>query len=545
MKHALVVLVALSLVPAAAAKPRRAVPPGPAASVPLSAPRSSVSIEPDGTRADLTGDGPLLGWAAPKDARGGRTIFVLIGSRSGTALDGSCGVEDAAAREPAHDARLFRWTPRAAEAVTLVQGGLPRGTLEAADLDGDGREELLLLRDGAIDELPQEIPHAEAEAVRSVLHDAALGRTYGDPRAARSAADAADGRLRLSVSGEFVTYRRAADGTTDPSAVLDLPIRVVPGRTRIDVRTPEVVAIGAGASGRALFATAPEAAGGQRLRTVLLDPEAPVAERSVECWAQLPGAERVLDSALVLRDGHPVLVVTTMSAEKLSLFGEKMLRIFPLGGDRTRGGGTPQFVATTGLNLWQIGSISVLDLDGDGRDDLVIGYWKGLKRTIAALEVYRGEDGGGFAKARTTELDVSDGDEGFLSFGSDADGDGRPDLVVVAGHQALVFPGTEPKERMRRPVAGKPSRRLSTPSEAPGANQIDVSFELGGFTVSRRAPGFGTPRVMDLDGDGRVELLFAGDLRGSARLSLLAFRAEGASSVPEMTLAPAEPISYK
>jgi hypothetical protein len=545
VRGALVVLLILALAPQAAAKPKRPRAPRPAPAAPGASPRAASITEPDGVRADFTGDGPLLGWAAPRNVHGARTLFVLIGPRATEAADASCGVEEVASRPPAHDARLYRWEPQAPEPIVLIRAGIPHGALDAADLDGDGRDELLLLGDGSVDELPQEPPSAGVPPSRRVLTDATLGPRHGDPRAARSGVDAADDRLRLSVSGEFMTYRSVPGGTVAPSAMLDLPVHIVPGRARIAVRTPEVVAIGRGASQRMLFATAPEAAGGQRLHTVLLEPEAPASERSVDCWAQLPGPERLLDSALTLRDGRPVLVVTTMSAEKLSVFGEKGLRVFPLGGDRTRGGGAPEFVATTGLNLWQPGWISMTDFDRDGRDDLVIGYWKGLKRSIAALEIHRGEGARGFAKARTTEIDVKDADEGFLSFGGDADGDGRPDLLVLAAHRALVYPGAAPEERGKRAVTGTPSRRVSIPPEAPDANQIDVSFELGNFSVSRRPPGFGTPRVMDLDGDGQVELVFAGDVHGVARLSVLVFRSARSSPSALLSLASQAGVPYK
>jgi hypothetical protein len=35
--------------------------------------------EADGVRTDLTWDGPVLGWALPKDPEGRRTLFVLVG----------------------------------------------------------------------------------------------------------------------------------------------------------------------------------------------------------------------------------------------------------------------------------------------------------------------------------------------------------------------------------------------------------------------------------------------------------------------------------
>src|SRR6185503_14174928 len=152
------------------------------------------------------------------------------------------------------------------------------------------------------------------------------------------------------------------------------------------------------------------------------------------------------------RDGAPVLVVTTTSGDKLSLLGEKSLRVYTLGGERTRAGEAPSYAATTGINLWQQAFPVILDLDRDGRDELVLAYWKGLKNAIAALEIYPGGAGGTFGKARTMTFDVEEGQKDVLNFGDDADGDGRPDLVLIAGHELLVFPGTLPEKALEAPV---------------------------------------------------------------------------------------------
>jgi hypothetical protein len=273
-----------------------------------------------------------------------------------------------------------------------------------------------------------------------------------------------------------------------------------------------------------VFATDPEPLGKRRLRTLLLDPDAPADARVVESWALFPKPEGVVDSAFAMLQGAPVLIVTTTSAEKLSLLGEKQLRIFPLGGDRTRAGDAPQFAATTGINLWQQAYPVVVDLDKDGRDDLVLPYWKGLQNAIAALEVYKGASGTGFGKPRTTSFDVDNGEKAFLEFGPDLDGDGRPDLVLFAKREMLVYPGSEPSQAIQKPVASRPSRRIPLAADLPRPRGSEVSMGLEGFQIQRSSGGLGAPHFVDLDGDGRAEAIFAGDAASGGRVSVVFVR---------------------
>jgi hypothetical protein len=277
-----------------------------------------------------------------------------------------------------------------------------------------------------------------------------------------------------------------------------------------------------------VFATDTEPLGHRRLRTLLLDPEGPAEARVVESWALFPEPEGVVDSAFAMLQGAPVLIVTTTSADKLSLLGEKALRIFPLGGDRTRAGDAPLFSATTGINLWQQTFPAVVDLDGDGRDDLVLAYWKGLKNSIAALEVYKGGSASGFAKARTTSFDVDDGEKAFMQFGSDVDGDGRPDLILFAKREMLVFPGSEPGRAISKPVASSPSRRIPLAPDLPRPRGSEMSMSLSGFQISRSDGGLGAPHLVDLDGDGRPEAVFAGNGGSGGRATVVFVRASAA-----------------
>ena len=535
MKRVLGFGLAASLAFAASAKPKTPPASTAAAAEPLPV---SVTRAADGNRVDLAAEGKLLGWAAPRSEAGGRVVYALVGPATQDG-DRTCGIEDSGASPPPA-AKLFRWNLRAPDRFESLPGVYPHGTLEAADLDGDGHDELVLMREGEIDEIA-----VASGTLKPIVHDPAFGNALPDPRAARSRADAADPALRLIVDGRFTTYRRDPGGEVRSTAALDLPVRIAKGSGFVNVVVPEAVLIGTLETGRPIFGTAPEQAGPQRLRTWVLQPDAPASERARECWLQLPAAERALDTAFAMIDGSPSLIVTTMSAEKLDLFGEKRLRVYSLGSDRTRAGETPRFAATTGLNLWQVGYPVVLDVNGDGKDDLVIGYWKGLKRRLAALEVYPGQGGGAFGKPRSMELNVEGGDEAFLAFGEDVDGDLRADLLLIANGELQCYPGNTPAAAAGKPVRSEPSRRLALLPGLPNAGSITVSFDMvGGFWVSRRPPGLGTPRRIDLDADGRAEVVFAGDLDGWARISVVSIRGaenEGGGGA----LADGASISYK
>jgi hypothetical protein len=528
---ALAVVVATSAAPHALAKPKSRKAPR-AAPTPAIL-QVAVTHLADGWRADIALDGSLLGWALPRRPGGGRELLILAGPKP-EAADTSgpvpCGVREKA---PGIDrsARLYRWRSESPDRLEPVGSGLPAGTLESGDLDGDGADELLLLRDGKIDLVTSS--EDGAATIRSIVEDDELGSVSGGPRVAWDTPAAQDPALRVSLVGAFRTYRRAPDGTTAIASELAIPERVNAGAERVRVVSPAVRPIGRTGSGRMTFATEPEPLGKRRLRTLLLDPDGPSETRTIESWALFPEPERVVDRAFATLNGAPVLIVTTTSADKLSLLGEKALRVYPLGGDRTRAGDAPLFAATTGLNLWQIASPSVVDLDRDGRDDLVLAYWKGLKNAIAALEIYRGA-GSSFGKAHSISFDVAGGEKGFIEFGRDLDGDGRPDLVLLANRELLVFPGTAPDRAAEKAVATQPSRRIALP-DLPSAHTVELSAGTDGFQVQRVAGGLGTPHLLDLDGDGRPEAVFAGDGAGGGRVTVIFVRGANSPS-PSATL---------
>jgi hypothetical protein len=516
---ALVVVVAMSMAAHACEDQPRAAPP---AAPPPAVSQVAVARLADGWRADIALDGPLLGWALPRTHGGGRDLLVLVGPRPKAAEENRpapCGLRENAS-SIARTARLFRWRFATPERLEPVASSLPEGALESADLDGDGSDELLLLRDGSIDLLTSS-PDGTVET-HSIVEDAELGASTGGPRMSWDAPAAQDTALRVTLLGAFRSYRRSSDGKMAVASELAIPERVKAGAERVRVASPAVRPVGRTVSGRLAFATEPEPIGRRRLHTLLLDPDGPAETRSIESWALFPEAERVVDSAFATLNGAPVLIVTTTSADKLSLLGEKALRLYPLSGDRTRAGDAPLFAATTGLNLWQVASPAVVDLDRDGKDDLVLAYWKGLKNAIAALEIYRGA-GASFEKPSSISFDVAEGEKGFIEFGHDVDGDGRPDLVLLANHQLLVFPGADPARAVKDPIATQPSRRIALP-DLPSARGMEFSAGTNGFEVQRVAGGLGTPHLLDLDGDGRPEAVFAGDGATGGRIVVISVR---------------------
>lgn len=538
------VVAALAIAGALAVK-KHAAPPRPAPS-PAAPSEIKVVEGSDGRRFDMTWDGPLLGWALPRDKSGARTLYALVGPAPAPPSSPMCSIEAESGTKEPPSARLFRWRVASGGTLELIGSSIPQGTLEAADLDGDGEDELLLLREREIDEIRLGATSDAKTSLVSVVAEEGIDPIPYDPRNDATTLTTPDAALRVVTPGELRTFRRKDQGRIVESPTIALPVEIDSRAGRIVVRTRPLATLGRPKSGGLVLATWPETVDNQRLRTTVVLPDAEPDDRTLESWLKLPNPERPLDMAFALLDGRPALVVLTISAEKLSLFGEKMLRIYRLAPDRTRTGLAPLLATTSGLNLWQAAYPIVLDLDHDGHDDLTIGYWKGLKNTIAALEVRHAEPDGTFAKPHTTEIEVEDGARGFLSFGLDADGDGRPDLILLTRKEALVFPGTG--SATERPVLKTPSRRVALPDGFAPPHSVSLDLGLGGFSVERLGATLGTPLPVDLDADGQVELVFAGnrEAEGRGAVTVVAFRRpNGGRTAAPSPLASRSAISYK
>lgn len=399
--------------------------------------------------------------------------------------------------EPALEAlprQLLRLQVGEHPSLVLTRDDLPSDTrgLDAFDLDGDGDPELLLLRPDGIHRIEPEGGTAPVRLLESEdVHWSAI-----DSRAVA---------MTMHVGGATLHGPSDEPGHWPVLADVDLPVkgRLTGGALRIRQPLPE--AIGVDDEGRLFMATHAERVGARRVRTVVLAVPSGGDVSVIDAWGRLPEAEHLLGRHSLWIDGRPMLLLETKLAAKLELFGEKRLRLFELRHDRTRLGFAPVFATTSRMNLWQDASPVVVDVNGDDRPDLVVGYWKGLTGPKVVLDAYlRREDGSFDPSPRTTSFDVKHGDRSMLLYGEDVDGDNRPDLLLRTDeelrlHRGLASRrGTKLVERdgLAIPFAAATPEAGTTTVGVSSSGDVDVHVDSGGAE----------PRLADLDGDSRKEI---------------------------------------
>jgi hypothetical protein len=433
--------------------------------------------------------GRVLSAALPIGADGRCRIALLV------AQEGEAG---AGARS------LFLLDPQGAGALREALRGLPAAAdaLEAVDLDGDGVQELLLGEPGKLHTLGP--VDRLALSPRPLLSDPSLDLAVSRPSRWPSASRRESRQLEVVGVGRIRVYARDGAGALSLTAEHELPVRARRDAAGLLLSTLRVTALRR-PGGSTLYASGPEAHGKTRLRTVLFDPAAPEPARRIEAWSQLPGSEEVIASWYVLLDNRPYLIVTTADAEKVGVFVKQRLRVFPLAADRSRAGRRPVLAAETESRRWNEVVPAVLDVDRDGREDLVVVQPEGLAGRTLVAQAWLGRGDGGFQPGgRKTVMDV-EAEE--WSYGQDLNGDGMADLVAVSRDRMLAFAGlADPKGRNvleRKPWSTTSFRPV------PSGKTVQVSIGTGGTRVEGGgAVEIGASSLADLDGDGRSEVLF-------------------------------------
>jgi hypothetical protein len=260
----------------------------------------------------------------------------------------------------------------------------------------------------------------------------------------RSVTGSGAGRPWLPVAhtGVLELLAPGPGGTLVRKSSFPLPVKAERQRWGVRLSSPPVTLL---AGDPPLFAAGPESQGRRRLKTILQPADGTAPS---EAWSLLPAGERMVGDYAYLRlDGAPVLAAS--SFEKIGVFAKKRFRLFLLNRDRSRKGGPPAFAAETDCPLWFRLDATTADVDGDGRQDLVLAHPGGLRGKELLVSAYHGLGGGRF-DANPRRWKLGDQVTDWL-YGADLTGDGLPDLLVFVGDRLLLYPG----EKGGRPLAGK------------------------------------------------------------------------------------------
>ena len=458
-----------------------------AAADPPPPPEVGVAVTPvaGARRTDAVLPGQLLAKALPRGADGRRRIVVL------TTPD-----DPKAVLAPKGPRSLYLIDPERAGAPRRLLDGLSAeaNSLAAVDVDGDGADEILLGEPGKLFTLGG--PEAVA-APRLLLEASGVDLRGWSPERPQIFQAAEMGRLRTwTLEG----------GRMVPGPEASLPVRASREQKALRLSSLPVTPV------PPVQAVGPEDNGKVRLRTVLLGPDG----ARTDTWAQLPGRENVDGFRYVALDGRPVLIVTTSDAEKLGIFAKQRFRLFPLAADRSRSGTPPSLAFETETHRWFPIDPVLVDLDRDGKQDLVVLQPEGLGGGDLVIDTFFGQGNGRFEKPR--RLKLSNLDARSWSFGRDFTGDGIGDLVAIGSKTGLnIFAGTADPRR------GLLDRRPRQVVDLAGLGEsVSVSVGIGGEGMdveTSRSNTISGLSVEDLDGDGRSEvLLFSPSSRGRGRV---------------------------
>ncbi|HEX7180473.1 MAG TPA: VCBS repeat-containing protein [Thermoanaerobaculia bacterium] len=479
-------LLLLLALPALAEEPAKPPAPPPAVGV-------TVVPAAGARRVDAVVPGRLLAAALPLGADGRRRIVLLVGPDLPA---GAPAGTPEGAEPPEGPRRLFLLDTAGQGRLRPLLEGLPKeaNELDSFDLDGDGSSEVLLGEPGKLYSLGS--PDAPTPP-RLLLSDPAFDLRRPTVGGAFGAAEV--GKLR--------TWALDGKGGLAPGLEYELPVRAAREQTGLRLSSPAVRVLPHAAGSPPVYAAGPEPRGKVRLSTLLLDRGEDGEARKVEVWSQLPAPEEVATHEYVLLDGVPALIVTTTSAEKMSVFEKKKLRIFPLkrAADRSRSGQPPALAVQTVSYRWHSVVPYVLDADRDGHDDLIVVQPDGLAGRELVVETWFGQGGGRFqtpSRKQKYEMETR-----TWAYGRDLTGDGVPDLAAVQGDRLLVFAGTRtPRQTL---LEREPRQTVELgPGQERVLISVGIGLETGSLDVRRSAASLASPRVIDLDADRRAETLF-------------------------------------
>lgn len=432
--------------------------------------------------------GRILSVRAHQRPDGGSYLLILLAPENGDSETPRALYQ----LDPSGEGELVELSRNLPRATTSLQR-LSRGSLEGpVFLDGPTGISYLEIRDG--------------EAVLRAASGAPVNTSGTPARKALAGSPGAPRLLPMVAVGKLSLFRLQENGDLHRTRELAIPVTAKRQARSLLLTSPPVTEMPRTGEEFPLFLVGPEPQGDRRLRTLFLDPANNDGESQVvEAWSRLPGPEEVDQSWYAWLDDRPVLLVTTLRSDKLGLFEKQKLRLFRLAPDRTRAGLRPTLEVLTASRRWFQIEPQILDITGDGRDDLVVIQPEGLGGGELLVEAFVGLGGGLFRQ--TSRRSVIGTRATTWRFGKDLNGDGAADLVVLAEGRISIFAGTP--NHQRRVVERKAWKTLPLESSSTKLS-VDISVGVSDgesqSEVSRSTTG--RMRLQDLDGDGRSEILF-------------------------------------
>lgn len=455
-----------------------------------------------------------------------------------------------------HDAIL----PGRALDVTAFPGG-GAVVLVAPEDDADGPRALYRVRGLAedLEPLRTDLP-AEAESVVArpgglwvgvedrILFLPVDGDRLGEPRSVleieglrlgslRSRGLIQDETLYVPEVGRLRVYTASA-GSLEPADELPLPVSADRSRYGFMLESPSLSSVdGASADGSsAAWGSEPEALGDYRFRAYRIDSAAasdPAAAdddsedpRMRELFFRFRGPESVERHFWTRIDGRDGLITATAPSDKLGIFQKLNLRLFLVGADRTRAGRGPRAELKTVARRWSMVGPKVRDVDGDGKDDLILVQEEGLSGDHLVIDIYRGRGTGLLETRRPRRTKLKDR-AGSWHLDTDFDGDGHEDFVLLSGGRLEIY-GLRPSHK-KKVLEDEPFFVLDRGRESDSAAEVTVTLGVGtGGTEVDTISARGSLHVFDTDasdgGDSRPEIVLMRTVRGRAVVRVVSVR---------------------
>jgi hypothetical protein len=117
----------------------------------------------------------------------------------------------------------------------------------------------------------------------------------------------------------------------------------------------------------------------------------------------------------------------------------------------------------------------------------------------------RREDGWFETGPRSTAFEVDGGDRSMVLYGDDVTGDGLADLIVRGDDGISIHPGLASHDGKK--LVRKRPLELGDVSPTEDAGEAGVVIGGEGGVSAWTAEGARRPRLADLDGDGKMEIL--------------------------------------